>query len=130
MLATPELKTFLFDIATYSLGGFFVCLVFIFWYLRKDEESTSEMEQKFTIWADVLFRYRDFTRKRFGKVHFIYYLALFFLTTVTLMFGLNFFLHIQTIQAPFRYLIGIAGAIILSFVIGMFYHISKNEYYK
>lgn len=127
---TSGMYTLIFDIATYALFAFFACLVFIYWYLGKDEETDSEMKEKYTIWANVLFRYRDFTRKRFGKVHFIYYLSILLLTTVSLLFSFGLLLQIQQLDAPFNVLVGITGIVILVFVAGMFYRVSKIRYYE
>lgn len=126
---TLETKSFLFDIATYSLIGFFLCFFFIIWYLRKHEDPESEVVSRHSNWAILLFRYRDYTRNRFGKVHFLYYLTVLFLIVVILLFGLGFVLQLETLKPPLKYIVGSFGVLIISFILGMFYHMAKTRYY-
>jgi hypothetical protein len=124
---TPATPSFLFDIAAYALYCFFACFAFMTWYLRKNETPEEETNKKYRFWAAILFRYRDFTRKRFGKVHFIYYLALLCLMIVTAVFAIGFYLQVQTLESPLKHIVSIFGVVILSFVIGMFYHIANRD---
>lgn len=124
---TPVIPNVLFDIAAYALYVFFACFAFMMWYLRKNEVPEEEANKKYVFWAAILFRYRDFTRKRSGKVHFIYYLSLLLLMIVTVVFVIGFYLQVQTMESPLKHIVGISGVVILALVIGMFYHIAGRD---
>lgn len=126
MPPTP-IPNFLFDIAAYALCCFFACFAFMTWYLRKNETQEGERNKKYLFWAAILFHYRDITRKRSSAVHFIYHLSLLFLMIVTTVFVLAFYLQVQTLESPLKHIVGIFGVVIVSCVIGMFYHIAGRD---
>lgn len=127
---SPELQQIVFDFATYTLVAFFLCFFFISWYLRKHEDPDSEVALGYTNWVILLFRYRDFTRSRFGKVHFVYYLTLIVMAAVILLFTIAFIFQLQTVPSPMKYIVAAFIVVIISFILGIFRHMGKTIYYE
>ncbi len=124
-----ETQSYLFDFALYSLVAVFLCFFFVSWYLRKHEDPDSEVVLGYSNWVILLFRYRDYTKSRFGKVHFVYYLTLAILIAVILLFSVAFFIQLQTVPSPLRYIVGCFVIIVISFIASLFRRMAKTRYY-
>lgn len=118
------------DVATFFVFAFFCCLAYMTWYLRRhiDEELKDKIQN--VIWLENIFYFRDFTRKRFGRIHFVYHLATILLSAVLVIFSLNIFHQFQAIEPLIRYVLTAAVVVIICLMVGLIYRLSTKQYYE
>jgi len=117
------------DTATYCIAGFFGCLAFMIIYLRRNMDDELKEKVRNAIWLENIFYFRDFTKKRFGRVHYVYYLAMLFVGAVLAIFCINIYLQFQTIEPFYRYLLLITVGIVVGLAVGLVYRLSGKRYY-
>ncbi|SHO50942.1 hypothetical protein [Desulfopila aestuarii] len=129
-METSQTELLFLDVATYCVFAFFCCLAFMVWYLRRniDEELKEKIQN--VIWLENIFYFRDFTRKRFGRTHFAYHLAIIFLVALLSIFSLNIFQQFKDIEPIFKYSLAAAVVVIIGLVVGLVYRLSNKQYYE
>jgi len=118
------------NFAGYCVVGFFACLAFMVWYLRRNTEGEQNERVRNSMWLQNIFYFRDFTRKKFGRAHYVYHLGLVLLSTVLAIFSLNILIQFSTVEPPFRYLLTSAVVLIIFLMIGLVYRLSKKRYFE
>jgi len=129
MNVDPKELLFL-DFASYCVVGFFACLAFMVWYLRRNTEGEQNERVRNSVWLQNIFYFRDFTRKKFGSVHYVYHLCMVLLATVLAVFSLNIFIQFAAVEPPFRYLLTSAVVLIIFLLVGLVYRLSKKRYFE
>lgn len=129
-MGTSQTELMLLDVATYCVFAFFCCLAFMVWYLRKNIDEELKEKIRNVIWLENIFYFRDFTRKRFGRTHFVYYLAIIFLAAVLAIFSFNIFHQFNSIEPMFRYSLTAAVVLIICLMVGLVYRLSNKQYYE
>lgn len=129
-METVPIDLLFFDVATYCILGFFGCLAFMIWYLRKHIDAELQERVRNAIWLENIFYYRDFTRKKFGRVHFVYPLTILFVLVVMGIFCLNIFAQLRMLESPFNYLLSGAVVLILLVLAGLVQKLSRKQFYE
>lgn len=127
---TFGLNPLFLDFALYSFFCFLVCLGFMTWYLKRSGRQTEDEPKRSFIWIEILFRYRDYTKANFTKAHVLYHFAILLLLYIVSVFCSGIVLHSRTQDPPFNHLVGLIGIVIFLLLLGIFFHLSKKEYYK
>lgn len=120
----------IFNIATYCILGLFACFAFISWYLRKNIDAELKEKIRNAIWLECIFYYRDFTQKKFGRVHFVYQLTIFLMVLIVALFVAGIFSQVKNLQPPINYLLSCGVIVLVAVVTGMVYKLSKKRYYE
>ena len=128
-METSVFHPLVLDLALYGFFGFFGCLAFMSWYLKRTSHILKKQPNRGFMWIETLFRFRDFTRVHFRKVHTVYYLAILLLFSITAIFCAGITLHGLSQPAPFNSLIGIMGPIVFAILLALFWHLAKKSYY-
>lgn len=129
-METSQPELLLLDVATYCVFLFFCCLFFMIWYLRKNIDDDLKEKIKHVIWLESIFYFRDFTRKKFGRTHFVYHLTIVFLAAVLAIFSFNIFRQLTDLEPIFRFTLIAAVVAILCLIVGLIYRLSNKRYYE
>jgi len=129
-METSPTELMFLDVATYCVFAFFCCLAFMVWYLRRNIDEELKEKIRNVIWLENIFYFRDFTRKRFGRAHFVYHLAAIFLAAVLAIFSLNIFHQFKNLEPIFRYSLAVAVVVIICLMVGLVYRLSNKQYYE
>lgn len=117
------------DVATYCVFGFFGCLGFMTWYLRRNIEEDQKEKIQNVIWLENIFYFRDFARKKSGNILFVYYLGISFLAAVLAIFCLNMFRQFKDLEPLIRYSLAVAVVAVVCLVVGLVYRLAGKKYY-
>lgn len=120
----------IYDIATYCIVSLFICLMFMKWYLRKygNDKVQDILDQ--SMWLELAFVYRDFTRIHFGKAHYIYHCIIVIISTLVALFTIGIYDHFQKTGYPMNIALFAISSIAIATIFGLIYKTSKKEYYR
>ena len=65
---SSNLDLIYYEVVKFAFYGLFCCLAFITWYLWHNKATSHEGAKKCGLWPELLFIYRDYTKKYFGFV--------------------------------------------------------------
>lgn len=120
----------IYDIATYGIVSLFICLMFMKWYLRKYGNDKVQDILDHTMWLELAFVYRDFTKTHFGKAHYIYHCIIVVISTIIILFTIGVYDQLKNTEYPMNIFIFAASATAIAIIFGLIYKTSKKEYYK
>lgn len=99
------------------------------WYLRRygNEEVQDVLDH--TMWLELAFVYRDFTKSHFGKAHYVYQLIIVLISILFCFFIVGIFNHMKTVEYPLNIGIFASAAFAVVLMLGLIYKTSKKKYY-
>jgi len=118
-----------FDLITILFFTCFISLIYMRIYLEKNEAIEDHSLNSVTLWPEVIFRYRDYSKLKTGKTGKIYYI--FCLSGLSLLFLFVFQLleGVDVTHPVAKIMFGVFGFVILPLIVGLFYFFSKQKYY-
>ncbi|MFV0438361.1 MAG: hypothetical protein ACK5PS_13350 [Desulfopila sp.] len=129
-MLTGSADMVLMDAVTLCLGGFFGCLIYMILYLRKHIDERLQEKVRHAIWLENIFYFRDYTKKKFGRPHSIYYLATFLAAVVLGVFCLKMYDQLTHLAPLYRYPLMVVVGIVVILVLGLIWRLRGKTYYE
>lgn len=111
---------------------FFICfgtLIYMRLYLENNEAIEKSFFEFSTLWPEVVFRYRDFTKIKTGKIGKIYYIFCISGITLLILFVYQFLNSVDMSHPVAKIMLGVFGLVVFPLIGGLFYFFSKQKYY-
>jgi hypothetical protein len=98
-------------------------------YLERNEAIEKSFFEFSTLWPEVIFRYRDFSKLKTGKTGKIYHIFCLSGFSLLTIFIFQFLKGVDVTHPVAKIMIGIFGIVILPMIAGLFYLFWKQKYY-
>ena len=121
-----RIATFILDV----LGPITVILyLYMFFYLLAKKAISFSQMLLYPFWPQLVFRFRDLTRKEKGKVSHIYFLFFGSLSTLAISVLAIFVPELKDMPIPAMVFVGLGIFLFLPIVVYIFILMSKEKYY-
>ena len=116
------------NLASACILAIFGLIAFMGWYLRKHVDDDHQQKVRNSMWLETMFYYRDLTRKSETPLRYAYPLALLFLVIVLLIFCVNLYRQLGTVEPLLRYVISFAVVVVITLLALLFRKVSHRDY--
>ncbi len=114
---------------TISFFCLFACIAIFHGYLSSEKAANYKASMHSCFWPELIFRYRDYTRQKSTKLHYLYYLAVF---SVIILFGSGILFGVTEIlllEKPLNYIGLFLATIPIGLVLTLWVCLAKVKYY-
>lgn len=129
MKAELSMKTDLDIVTTLSFSAAIISVIAMsFYFLNRGIFTYWQMQSKI-LWLEIIFRYRDHTRKNIGHVGFWYYIFLVSIFISIISIFIEFALHMRIASWPIILVVAFSVLLLVPLIGYAIYNISKEKYY-
>lgn len=118
-----------YDFILIALLTLAACIAISYTYLLSQKDANYNASIWFCMWPDLIFRFRDYTRKKSSKLYYLYYVAI---SALMVFIGsiFTFVLHeIFLLESPLRYIALFASFIPICLTVAVWISMAKVKYY-